>query len=487
MKKVLILFFIFVIVFTTNMQASGPTTTLTVESYIYNRGGSRFYHVPAPSPYRWYRSVSAADIGIGALTHIGEILYHDNKIFIINGSSIVVVNSEDFNLIQEITGVYINGDFTAFQPLDGIFITDNGEIYVAEPNGNRVWHLDSDFNYVRQLGRPEGIPIPENLSFVPRKVVVDNHGRIYIISENIFEGLVELNPDGTFNRYFGTIEVQVTAAQLFWRSIQSAAQRARTSLWLPTTFTNVAIDNDGFVYTTLTSPGRSPVMKLNPRGGDILRSSHDDFLPGAMQFNSWGLNIPTGPSILNFLHVTDFGVYYVFDTVRNRIYAYDDDGYMLFAFGGSGTRNGLTLSVTGMTVTSGDLLILADRATNSLEVFERTEYGHMLINAARLQYDADWEGAAEYWQQIIDYNPYYQYAYLGMGRYLYRTGRASEAVHYFQMAQSVEYFSRAFQQQRLEFIESHFNIIAIGLAVIVFGIIGIRSARKIRKKEVAEA
>ena len=454
---------------------------LTVESYVYNRVPGGFATTPAPLPYRWLKSVTAADMGVEALNHINEIRFHEGYFFITHGASVIVTDL-DFNVVYQHTGVYVDGEFVAFQTLDGLFITDNGEIYIAEPSGNRIWHVDENFNYIRQLGRPEGIPLSEDLSFLPRKVAVDPHGRIYVISDNVFEGLVELNPDGTFNRYFGTIAVNVTAVQLFWRSIQFAAQRARTELWLPTTFTNIAVDRHGFVYATLTDIGRAPVMKLNARGTSILRTPDEDFYPGDVVVNSWGMGIPIGPSLLNFLYVTDFGTYYVFCTNRNRVFAYDYDGYMLFAFGGGGQREGLTRNVTGMTV-AGDFLVLADRGTQSLEVFERTAYGQYIMTAARLQYDADWQGAAVYWRRVIELNPFFQYAYLGVGRYLYRHGHMDEAIYYFQRAQSVEYFSRAFQEVRASVLQDNFNIMAIGLALVVFSFIAYRSLRKYKIAE----
>ena len=467
------------------VAASSPVMNLSVESYVYNKSANGdFIATPAPLPYRWLRSVSATDMGVDALNHINEIRFHNGQFFITSGATVIVTDS-NFRAVHQYTGVYVNDTFVAFQTLDGIFITADGEIYIAEPAGNRIWHLDSDFNFIRELGRPYGIPLSEALAFLPRKVAVDHHGRIYVISDNVFEGLVEINPDGTFNRYFGTIEISVTAVQLFWRSIQTAAQRARTDLWLPTTFTNIAVDRFGFVYATLTDVGRPPVMKLNARGTSILRTPDENFHPGSINFNTWGMGIPVGPSLLNFLYITDFGVFYVFDTNRNRVFAYDNDGHMLFAFGGTGQREGLTQNVTGMTV-AGDLLVLADRGNQSLEIFELTSYGSFVISAARLQYAADWQGAASYWRRVIDYNPFFQYAYLGVGRYLYRHGYHEEAMWYFQRAQNEQYFSRAFQQARSDFIENNFTVIAIGgaaLLVLLIIFLNIRRGRYLAREK----
>jgi len=58
-----------------------------------------------------------------------------------------------------------------------------------------------------------------------------------------------------------------------------------------------------------------------------------------------------------------------------------------------------------------------------------------------------------------------------------------EAIYYFQRAQSVEYFSRAFQEVRASVLQDNFNIMAIGLALVVFSFIAYRSLRKYKIAE----
>jgi len=462
--------------------SANPRQNVGIESYTYNLiGPGTFFAVPAPLPYRYSRSLYAGDLGVESLMHINEITYSNEQFFITNGSSIVVLDY-NFNLIAEITGFYHDDVFEAFTTLDGIFVThDTGEIYVAEPGAERVVHLDKEFNLIRTLGRPYGIPLSETFPWQPVKVAVDQNGRIYVIANNVFEGIVEINPDGTFNRYFGVVNVTYTVMDLFWRALRTPAQRARMALWLPTAFTNLTIDSDGFVFAVISEGNLDePVRKLNARGENILRRpSSDHFWGDNHNLMTTSFNTPQGPSILSHVHVTDFGVYYVFDRNRNRVFAYDDDGHMLFAFGGSGTREGLTQIVTGMAV-SDTQLVLADRGNRSLEVFDLTVYGHNVLNAVYHQFHADWHSAAQYWRQVLDLNPYFQYAHLGIGRWYYRMGYFEEAIGHFQRAQNVTYFNMAYTRTRGAFFERHFNTIFIGILVFAALIAAYKIAKKNR-------
>jgi len=472
---------VLIFIFSVTPIFAHPRMDVGIESYIYNIvGPGTFMATPAPLPYRYAQSLYARDIGVASLMHINEITYHGGRFFITNGSSIIVLDY-DFNLLEEISGInYPGGGFQSFTTLDGIFVTQDGEIYVAEPGAGRIIHLDADLNLVRTLGRPYGIPLPETFTFQPTKVAVDDNGRIYIIANNVFEGIIEMNPDGTFNRYFGVINVRTTLMDLFWRMLRSPTQRARMALWLPVSFSNLTVDPHGFVFATLSDGDTDvAVKKLNARGEDILRRPSDDHHVGDMIFNSFGLGTPMGPSIMIDVHVTDFGVYYALDRNRNRIFAYDSDGHLLFAFGGSGTRAGHTQIVTGMAI-SENTLVLADRGNQSLEVFELTAYGRNVLTAARYQYNADWDSAAGYWRQVLDLNPHFQYAHLGLGRWYYRMGYFEDAVRHFQRAQNVEYFNMAYIRTRGAFFDRHFNTIVIGLLVVVAAIIAFSATKRMR-------
>jgi len=461
--------------------AAHPRYQTGVESYVYAIiGPSMLMAVPTPAPYRFVRSVHAHDLGINSFAHISEIRYHDGHFFVTNDASLLVLDY-NFNLVHEITEIVYNGTTQPLQRLDGVFVTQDGHVYVAEPGGERVIHFDADLNVVRVIGRPYGIPLADHVSFQPIKVAVDPNGRIYVIAHGVFEGIVEINPDGTFNRYFGIISVQYSPIELFWRRFQSAEQRMAMTMWLPVTFSNITLNHDGFVFASLSDGDTEhAVMKLNARGENIIRRPHDIMRVGDVVFPTWGLDIPTGPSVIIDVHVSNYGVFYALDRTRNRVFAYDSDGEMLFAFGGQGSAVGFTTNVTSMAV-SDRHLVISDRGTQSLEVFELTAYGEMLLTAAYHQYHADWNAAAGYWRAVLDVNPHFQYAHLGLGRWYYRNGYYAQARAHFARAQHAVYYSMAYSRLRTAFMERHFNTVVLGLVLLVGGVVAYKTVKKVRK------
>ena len=116
-------------------------------------------------------------------------------------------------------------------------------------------------------------------------------------------------------------------------------------------YNNIAISDDGFIYVTtsgieeksvanaITSKDRTgkyaPVKMLNPSGDEIMR--RNGFWPpaGEINFKTSGgvstlVDVATGPE----------KTWSIVDTKREKIYTYDFNGNLLFAFGDTGTMLG---------------------------------------------------------------------------------------------------------------------------------------------------
>jgi len=60
----------------------------------------------------------------------------------------------------------------------------------------------------------------------------------------------------------GSPEVTLSISQKFWRALQSKEQRKRTENSIPVNFNNLAVDEEGFVYTTEINPNKEDTGSL---------------------------------------------------------------------------------------------------------------------------------------------------------------------------------------------------------------------------------
>jgi tetratricopeptide (TPR) repeat protein len=192
-----------------------------------------------------------------------------------------------------------------------------------------------------------------------------------------------------------------------------------------------------------------------------------------------------GYSMLVDITVMDNDTYYALDSKRGRVFGYDFQGNILYAFGGNGYREGYFRNPTALESMGTSLLIL-DSDLNSLTLMKQTEFGALITNALNEYQKSEYEISAEYWREVLKRNGNYDLAYIGIGRSLLRQKEYQEAMKYFKAKMDYKNYSKAFKLYRKEWVEENIEYIFGGLiAVGAFALIRGR-VRKIRK-EVREA
>ena len=174
----------------------------------------------------------------------------------------------------------------------------------------------------------------------------------------------------------------------------------------------------------------------------------------------------------------------IIDSNRSKIYTYDYDGNLLFAFGDSGSQLG-NLSAIKSIVYQGDRLLVLDGngKNQSLTVYNRTEYGNVLIQALHHQNTRQYDLAIEDWKEILMRNSNYDAAYIGIGQSLYRSGEFEEALKYYESAYDTANYSVAYQELRKEWMSKFFLLIPV-VVVVLCVLIGkfLKHAAKINKQ-----
>ena len=447
-------------------------------NYLYTLHGEP---VAAPPAYTLAYSLVARDYPeLDALDNMVDAYVSPDAVYILCAKRLVVLN-HDLSF-RAVLSAYKDADGKE-QGLDacsGVTVAPGGDIYITQSENSRILHFGPDFSLIRVMERPEIVGY-ENVKYRPTKMVVDTAGRLYVISKGMYEGILELNGDGTFTRFFGVNEVKFTPWQLLWRVFSTREQRARQSLWLPSDFTNLCIDQDGFLFATLLGSEQETVKRLNAKGQNIIKvPTQQPYPSGDEWFNQSGFGIPTGPSQFIAVDTNDCGVYICLDSTRSRVFAYNEDHNLLFVFGGPGDREGYFRNPVDIAFIGDNILVL-DALAQSIEIFSPTLYGQALMNAVRCQYQYGYETAAEYWREALSYNHNLTLAYSGIGRMLLRAGRYEEAMEYLKKGEDRVYYDKAYEKVRTATLRQYFVPGAAALAGLIILLAAFGYARRKRK------
>ena len=440
--------------------------------------------VPAPPAYTLAYSLIARDFPqVDALDGLVDAYVSADAVYILCAKRLLILE-KDLSFRTLITSYTDEtGKETPLDSCSGVTVTPNGEYYITQSEKSQILHFNPDHTLKRVMGAPKIVGY-ENVKYRPTKMVVDSAGRLYVVSKGMYEGILELNADGTFTRFFGVNEVKFTPWQLLWRVFATREQRSRQSLWLPSDFTNLCIDQDGFLFATLLSNNKETVKRLNAKGKNIIQVPNEMPYPvGDQWFNESGFGIPTGPSQFIAVDTNEYGVYICLDSTRSRVFAYNEDHNLLFVFGGAGDREGYFRNPVDVAFIGDNILVL-DSLAQSIEIFSPTRYGDTLMNAVKHQYLYGYDVAAEYWRQALAYNHSLTLAYSGIGRMLLRNGQYEEAMEYLKKGEDRTYYDKAYEKVRTATLRRYFVPGVGALAgLIVIGAAAKHLKRKKREKE----
>ena len=193
-----------------------------------------------------------------------DLYYTDGRLYVADTGNgrIVCLNLE--------TGARREIGEGILQNPSGVFVTAEGEIYVADSDLCEVVVLTESGEVVRRYGRPDSTAFGANAQYQPTKVAVSDAGIVYVISSGSFDGVIQLDPSGEFLGYYGYNTVPMTATEILQNLIFTDAQKARLFNKIPLAFYNLAMDEKGLCYTITQRTWTSPLKKHNIAGVNIL-------------------------------------------------------------------------------------------------------------------------------------------------------------------------------------------------------------------------
>lgn len=288
----------------------------------------------------------------------------------------------------------------------------------------------------------------------------------------------------------------MSAWDAFWLLFTSEAQRKAQGYRLATTFVNLNIDKDNYLYTvSSSSEGTEVIKKLNYKGKDVL--TRNGYFPqnGDITTISGRVKVPTGPSELIDIDVNDYGSYSVLDRTRGRIFTYDFEGNLLYIGGQLGNIGGVANNQSSLFLKPealtyyGDYILVVDSLNKNLVVMEYTPFAKLVNQATYHYYHGEYDKAREVWEEVLVLNTNYYLAYAGIGKAQLRDGNYNEAMENLKIGYDDANYSKAYQKYRYDklMVISPY-IIGAGLVLVVVAfVLSIRtSVRKEREEEKSE-
>ena len=446
------------------------------DTYIYDYWGEM---EKSPDVYRVTHVVYADDLNLSTpLKNPTSLFTYGNNLFVVDTDNNRIVELEytakktlAFKRVIDRVNTNDGSEGTFDGPRD-IFVNKDGTMFIADTNHGRVLKVDENLNVIFTLKEPDDPTYEEGKAFLPEKVVADSKGRAYVAARNINKGFLKYEYDGSFQGFFGANEVVYNVTDLIWKKFATQAQKEKMVLFVPVEYSNCYMDNEGFIYAVtktfeqwdLLSDKAKPIRRLNALGKDILVKNAEDQPPvGDLQWgNAAGIS---DPSKFADITVLDNNVYLAVDESRGRVFAYNDQGYLLFAFGGRGNVDGFFRKPASIEHIGKDLFVL-DSMNASITVFSPTDYGKMIYQATEQFACGEYDASAETWAKVLEYNGNYDLAYIGLGKAYLRQKKYKEAMDYFKVKRDRRDYSKAFKYYRKEWIEKNIGWM-VGLLIVI--------------------
>ena len=498
-------------------------------SYTYDIDGN---FVESPHAYVPYEVITSATLGLsndpitdpqdfctGRISALDDsaqrYFYWDGKVYISDlnstgGNPRVVIaeyNKQEsgFKYVTEINS-FINewGISDRINSPRGLYAIDN-QLYVCDIDSARILVFATDDitidgkqyhmgDFIKTIGEPKSQVITDNHVYRPRAVAVSSSGYVYVIGESTHQGVISINSDGEFAGFIGTQSKKLGFFDMLWRGFQNEEQRNKSVKNVSTSFNNININEKGFVFATTDSideedlyqaiKGKSvtsdlsPVKMLNPNGQDVMKRS--GFFPPVgeitFQLTQTADYDVTGPSKVVDVGLGPEGTWSIIDEKRQKIFTYDEDGNLLFAFGDKGSQLGNISLIRAIDYAYGDedggdsmnYLMVLDETNDAITVYKRTSYGDVLIDALKNQRDRLFDRSEVDWRRILQRNANFDQSYIGIGKSLHNQGKYEEAMEQFMHAYDTENYSESWKQVRKQWVEKYIIVIPIVLIAFFF-------------------
>jgi hypothetical protein len=330
--------------------------------------------------------------------------------------------------------------YDGFVAPSGVHVTEDGAVYVADPEARKVLEFDKDLQFVREYERPTDPTFASTVAFRPKRLGVDRRGSLYIVIDGFGDGIVQLDSAGAFLGYFASNKTSVTLVQRLQDLLFTEEIKKKLFPRVPPVFSSLFVDAPtGIVYTTTFNDPGFGVKKHNVAGKNMLATV-------------WASDNPVDIAV---------------DASGRMFAGYEDgwidvfapDGRLLYFFGGGGAGSGtgdiagIFTKLTALAVDGLGNLWVLDGSKNFLQRFTPTDYTLGIFAALDAYDEGDYDASLAAWEDVLSKNEMSSLAHAGIAKVRLLHQDYAIAAHEFSVAGDRKSYSEAYWEVRNAYIQ----------------------------------
>lgn len=474
------------------VMLAAPCSALSKNyDYMYDGKGQSY---SAPVSFVVDGVYSGVDMGTTPLYSPQDLYVHtDGTVYIADtrNNRIVIVNSElqfQREILEYVEVVTSKNEETGEETTEevvtqlnkpeGVFYGPDNLLYICDTENKQVVAVDISGDRAMVVKKDDGseiVAVNKNIEFKPQKVAVDKELTIYVVSSNIYQGILQYDKDLNFESFFAPNEVEVTAAvrlRAMWREFFSEEAGSYMQMTLPLPYNNIFMSRENLIYTTaIAVPIGDEIKCLNAVGKNILITPES--LAGEVAFGDREYIVDGTTTVSNQfvdVHCDENGIMTALDQYKNRIFQYDQDCNLICIFGGYGSAKGQFTRPVAIEKIN-DKYIVLDSATNTITSFVASDYIESVYEALSYYSEGKYNESVELWENVLKVNNNYTTAYRSIGRAYLQQGRYTEAMEMLKEGNDKYFYSLALKEYRKEYTRENMWWMVIVLVAVLVGVV----------------